>query len=50
MFFENVSFALGNCLADDKTDILTALRRADERMYEDKRLYYERMEPDQDPR
>ena len=48
--YENVSFALGNCLADGETDILTALRLADERMYEDKRLYYERMEPDQDPR
>lgn len=40
--YENVSFALGMCYVDDKTNIKTALRLADERMYEDKRLYYEK--------
>ena len=48
--YEKLSFALGNCLADEETDILTALRLADERMYEDKRLYYERHNIDQEDR
>ena len=38
---ENVSFALGMCYVDEKSKVKTALRTADERMYGDKRLYYE---------
>ena len=39
---EDVSFAVGQCYADDKKDIKTALRLADERMYDDKKLFYEK--------
>ena len=38
---ENVRFALGMCYVDEKSKVKTALRTADERMYGDKRLYYE---------
>ncbi|MEE3399395.1 MAG: GGDEF domain-containing protein, partial [Eubacterium sp.] len=40
---KSVSFAVGSCYVEDKKDIKTALRLADERMYDDKRLYYERI-------
>ena len=40
---KSVSFAIGSCYVEDKKDIKTALRLADERMYDDKRLYYERI-------
>ena len=36
----DVSFALGGCVEDDSSNVRMALRRADERMYEDKRKYY----------
>lgn len=39
---EDVSFAVGQCYVDDKKDIKTALRLADERMYDDKKLFYEK--------
>lgn len=37
-----VSFAIGACYESDKKNIRNALRVADERMYEDKKLYYEK--------
>ena len=39
--YDNLVFAVGTAFADDTADIRTALRIADERMYEDKRRYYE---------
>ena len=39
---DSVRFAIGCSYVDDKTNIRTALRIADELMYEDKRLYYEK--------
>ena len=36
-----VSFALGGCVAENSRDIRMALRKADEAMYADKRLFYE---------
>lgn len=36
-----VSFAIGTCVVADCSDVLEALQIADERMYEDKRAYYE---------
>ncbi|MCR5250863.1 MAG: sensor domain-containing diguanylate cyclase [Lachnospiraceae bacterium] len=36
-----VSFALGGSTVGDAGDVRTALRQADERMYEDKRIFYE---------
>lgn len=39
--YENVCFAIGKCYDDDRTNVRQALRIADERMYEDKRKYYE---------
>ena len=40
--YEGVSFALGYSHEPDSRNVRTALRHADENMYEDKRLYYER--------
>ena len=40
--YDHVSFAIGMCQVDDSTNVRQALRLADERMYEDKRLYYEK--------
>ena len=40
--YPEVSFAIGLCHEADKRNVRQALRVADERMYEDKRLYYER--------
>ena len=37
-----VSFAIGASYESDKKNIRNALRVADERMYEDKKLYYEK--------
>ena len=37
----NVYFALGGAVENDSHNVRMALRRADERMYEDKRLFYE---------
>ena len=39
--YDLVSFALGGASVDNAKDIRQALRKADERMYEDKRKYYE---------
>lgn len=39
--YPGVSFAVGHCYIDDKENVKRALRTADERMYEDKRRYYE---------
>ena len=39
--YEGVSFAVGHCMTDEKTNIHDALHIADERMYEDKKKYYE---------
>ena len=38
----DVSFAIGSCYNDDNLDIRKALRIADENMYKDKNLFYER--------
>ena len=40
--YVGVSFALGYSHEPDSRNVRTALRHADENMYEDKRLYYER--------
>ena len=39
--FDNLSFAIGGCVESTGSNIRVALRRADERMYEDKRRFYE---------
>ena len=39
--YENVVFAVGGYVVDDSRDVRTALHRADEAMYEDKKAYYE---------
>ena len=39
--FSDVHFAVGYCFAEKNSDILTAMRIADERMYIDKKAYYE---------
>ena len=39
--YANLSFAIGGCVEDNGRNIRVALRRADERMYEDKRKFYE---------
>lgn len=38
---DDVSFALGSSVQASKKDVRVALRQADERMYEDKKRYYE---------
>lgn len=38
----DVSFAIGEYWSDGTTDIKTAFRIADERMYADKQVFYER--------
>lgn len=38
--YERVSFAIGGCVEQDIRDVRTALKIADQRMYEDKREYY----------
>ena len=39
--YEHLCFAIGQCYDDDKSNVRQALRIADERMYENKRQYYE---------
>ena len=39
--YEHVCFAIGQCYNDNKSNVRTALKIADERMYEDKRRFYE---------
>ena len=39
--YEHVCFAIGQCYEASKSNVRQALRIADERMYEDKRKYYE---------
>ena len=39
--FEDLSFALGGAVESNSSNVRMALRRADEKMYEDKRKYYE---------
>ncbi len=39
--YDKVSFAIGSCHDANKENVRTALRYADERMYEDKRIFYE---------
>ena len=39
--YANVSFAIGTCFDADSANVREALRIADERMYEDKRAYYQ---------
>jgi diguanylate cyclase (GGDEF) domain len=39
--YKYVSFAIGSCQETNSSKVRQALRLADERMYEDKRLYYE---------
>jgi len=40
--YDDVSFAIGSCYDPDKRNVRRALKIADERMYEDKRIYYEK--------
>ena len=40
--YDHVSFAIGKSYENNRKDVRKALRIADERMYEDKRLYYEK--------
>ena len=40
--YEHVCFAIGQCYEASKSNVRQALRIADERMYEDKRKYYEK--------
>ena len=40
--YEYVCFAIGQCYDNSKSNVRQALRIADERMYEDKRKYYEK--------
>ncbi len=39
--YGNVVFAIGGAVEDDSRNVRIALRRADENMYEDKRIFYE---------
>ncbi|WP_051204931.1 sensor domain-containing diguanylate cyclase [Butyrivibrio sp. VCD2006] len=39
--YGNVNFAIGSCVVDDYREIRTALRKADEDMYADKKRFYE---------
>ena len=40
--YDSLSFAIGGCVESNGSNIRVALRRADERMYEDKRKFYEK--------
>ena len=40
--YDHVCFAIGQCYDDSKSNVRQALRIADERMYEDKRKFYEK--------
>ena len=39
--YEHVCFAIGQCYVDNRSNVRQALKIADERMYEDKRQFYE---------
>ncbi len=39
--YKGVSFSLGGCVVENSRDVRTALRIADERMYQDKKEYYD---------
>jgi len=39
--YKGVSFSLGGCVVENSRDVRTALRLADERMYQDKKEYYD---------
>ena len=39
--YDRVSFALGGSVQKEKKNVRTALRKADENMYSDKKLYYD---------
>ncbi len=39
--YDDVSLSLGGCVVDDSRNVREALRKADERMYEDKEKYYQ---------
>ncbi len=39
--YDNLNFAIGGCVEKNGSNVRMALRRADERMYEDKRKFYE---------
>ncbi len=39
--FDNLSFAMGFCFAENSNNIVDVLKTADERMYEDKEQYYQ---------
>ena len=39
--YEHLCFAIVQCYDNDKSNVRQALRIADERMYENKRQYYE---------
>ena len=39
--YEHVIFAIGYCVEEDFTKAREALKRADEKMYEDKKLFYD---------
>ena len=38
---DSVSFAIGSCFDNDSANVCSAMKTADQRMYEDKKLYYE---------
>ena len=40
--YDSVNFALGECYYADKRNVRLALKKADERMYEDKQKYYDK--------
>ena len=40
--YEHVCFAIGQCYDDNRSNVRQVLRIADERMYEDKRQFYEK--------
>ena len=39
--YKRVIFAIGECVEKDSRDVRNALKLADQRMYEDKRKYYD---------
>ena len=44
--YDKVSFAIGGHVVPDHKNVRTALRKADEKMYEDKRKFYEQFPED----
>ncbi len=47
--YGNVVFAIGGAYEEDSRNVRVALRRADEKMYEDKRIFYEQNPDRMDP-